>query len=279
MRKGKEANPNEQFRVVTPKQEAFVLGFIDRERLPESYVEAVERFYAPLGQRLCAVIRQSEHVPVIGVNGAQGTGKSTCSACLAGLLEQLGLRILVLSIDDLYLPKVERRRLAAEVHPLLATRGVPGTHDMTLFREIVAVARGETSRSDMFIPRFNKGQDDRCPEGAAFPQEGVDAILLEGWCVGAVPEPAERLNDACNGLERELDSDGRWRNYVNGQLADVYTESFALLDYLVMLKAPCFEVVYDWRGEQEKKLRDRLMAQGKPASDTAAPISLLWPDP
>lgn len=267
MREGKEITPNKQLRLMTSKQEAFVRDFIDHERLPESYSETVKRFFATLAQRLCAVIRQSKHVPVIGINGAQGTGKSTCSACLAGLLGQQGLRVLVLSIDDLYLPKAKRQRLAAEVHPLLATRGVPGTHDMELFREIVALARGEASRADLCIPRFDKGQDDQCPKGTAFPREGVDAILFEGWCVGAVPEPVERLDDACNDLERECDPDGRWRRYVNQQLGDVYAKAFALLDYWVMLKAPGFEVVYEWRGEQERKLRDRLSEQGKPASE------------
>ena len=38
----------------------------------------------------------------------------------------------MLSLDDLYLPKAERLRLARDVHPLLATRGVPGTHDVAL---------------------------------------------------------------------------------------------------------------------------------------------------
>ena len=240
----------------------FVREFIVRERLPDSYVKTVRCFYGPLAQRIGALVRQSKTVPVVGINGAQGTGKSTSAAVVAGLLERQGLRVLVLSIDDLYFPKSVRAELAASVHPLLQTRGVPGTHEMERFREIVAVARGEKVDTALQVPRFDKASDDRCVQGTLFPHEGVDLILFEGWCIGAVPEAEEALAEPMNALECEHDADGGWRRFVNENLAGAYAEAFGLLDYLVMLKAPSFDVVYEWRGEQEQKLRDRLAAEG-----------------
>jgi D-glycerate 3-kinase len=246
----------------------FVHDFIEREQLPASYAETVRKFYGPLAQRIFSLVRSSAQVPVVGINGAQGTGKSTSAACVAGLLELRGLRVMVLSIDDLYHPKSVRENLGAEVHPLLVTRGVPGTHDMEIFKSLVATARGEAADPIAEIPRFDKGQDDRSASGTPFPAEGVDVILFEGWCIGAEPQLVADLEEPCNALEEKLDADGRWRRHVNEQLAAVYTEANELLDYLVMLKPPSFEVVYEWRGEQEAKLRRRLEKAG--VSDSKA---------
>ena len=246
----------------------FVHDFIQRERLPASYRQTVERFYGPLAQRIFSLATGSERVPVIGINGAQGTGKSTCAALVAGLLEQRGLRVLILSIDDLYYPKAVRKKLADTIHPLFATRGVPGTHEMEQFKTLVAAARGEAVGETLEIPRFDKGVDDRSAEGTPFPKDGVDVILFEGWCIGAAPQATEALIEPMNTLERKQDAEGRWRTYVNEQLANKYAEAFALLDYLIMLKAPDFEMIYAWRGEQEQKLRDRLTAQGSSLKKT-----------
>ncbi|PTT43253.1 kinase, partial [Stenotrophomonas sp. HMWF022] len=77
---------------------------------------------------------------ILGLCGAQGSGKSTIAARLAKQVE----RSAILSLDDLYLTRAERQKLARAVHPLFATRGVPGTHDVALGVEtIAAVARGE----------------------------------------------------------------------------------------------------------------------------------------
>ncbi|MDF7801411.1 HAD-IIB family hydrolase [Pontiellaceae bacterium B1224] len=246
---------------------AFVHEFIVREKLPASYMGTARRFYGPLAQRIERLVQQLDHVPVIGINGGQGTGKSTCSALVAGVLKQRGLRALVLSIDDLYFQKAVRGQLAEKVHPLLKTRGVPGTHEMDVFREIVAAARGEHSVEDLLVPRFDKGSDDRSAEGSPFPADGVDVILFEGWCIGASAQPFQSLEKACNDFELEQDADGRWRRFVNEQLAGPYAEAFGLVDYLVMLKPPCFEVIYEWRGEQEEKLRQRLKEQGRSDSE------------
>ena len=36
------------------------------------------------------------------------------------------------SIDDFYLTRAERKKLGEQVHPLMETRGVPGTHDVQM---------------------------------------------------------------------------------------------------------------------------------------------------
>jgi D-glycerate 3-kinase len=198
---------------------------------------------------------------VVGLCGAQGSGKSTVSARLQLRLEAAGLRTALLSIDDLYLPREEREALAARVHPLLRTRGVPGTHEVALGEQVLA-ALGRTGR--VALPRFSKEEDTRRPT-ADWPwvTAPVDIVLFEGWCVGALPQDEAALAEPVNALEAREDRAGVWRRWVNDRLAGEYQKLFARIDYLVLLAAPGFAVVSAWRREQEHKLRAALTAGGK----------------
>jgi D-glycerate 3-kinase len=189
---------------------------------------------------------------VVGLTGSQGSGKSTLAAQLPPLLAARGLRAAVLSLDDLYLPKAERQRLARDVHPLLATRGVPGTHDVALgARTLASLGRaGETP-----IPRFDKASDDRLPRAEWTRFEGpADVIVFEGWCVGARPQPAEALVTPVNDLERTRDPEGVWRRYANDALAGPYRALFDPIGFQALLLAPSFDVVLGWREQQEHVL-------------------------
>jgi D-glycerate 3-kinase len=197
---------------------------------------------------LAARIEVRAEVQVIGLCGPQGSGKSTGAAALAGLLEARGLRTAILSLDDLYRTREERRRLAAGVHPLFATRGPPGTHDVALGRAVIAELR---ARRQTKLPRFDKARDDRLPK-AEWPTVGaIDVLLFEGWCIGARPEPEAALMVPVNALEAEEDREGVWRGAVHRALADEYPPLWATLDLLALLRAPDFATVVRWRQEQE----------------------------
>jgi D-glycerate 3-kinase len=196
----------------------------------------------------------------IGLCGSQGSGKSTAADEALARLEQAGLKTALLSLDDLYLTRQERAVLAREVHPLLATRGVPGTHDVELGERVLDSLRrsGRTA-----LPRFDKAQDDRAPETTWPVFDGpADVILFEGWCVGARPQAPDVLAEPVNALERSEDFDGRWRRYVNAALSEGYQSLFGRLDALILLAAPDFPTVIGWRQQQEAALRARLKAQG-----------------
>ena len=146
--------------------------------------------------------------------------------------------------------------LADTVHPLLRTRGVPGTHDVALGLTLFdALDRGEAVR----LPRYDKARDDRAAEAAwTMVPAGLEVLLFEGWCVGAMPQPSAALAKTVNVLERDEDADGGWRQSVNAALGRDYQRLFARLDRLVLLAAPGFDAVYAWRLEQERQLsRDR----------------------
>lgn len=164
---------------------------------------------------------------------------------------------MALSLDDVYLTRAERAALAVEVHPLLRTRGVPGTHDLALLASTLDALAQATPETPVAVPRFDKGRDDRYPE-AQWPMvaDVPTLVLLEGWCLGVTPEDEAALDVPVNALERDEDPDGRWRRWVNGQLAN-YAPLWARLDALVMLQAPSWDVVATWRDEAERPLRER----------------------
>jgi D-glycerate 3-kinase len=200
-----------------------------------------------------ALAERDDRLLVVGLCGAQGSGKSTLAAGLQARLVRDGIPAAILSIDDLYRTRAERTALANAVHPLLRTRGVPGTHDVDLgLRVIEALERGEAA----LLPRFDKAADDRLPEARwERAAAGTRLLLLEGWCVGARPQQAAALAAPVNALERDEDPDGIWRAYVNHALAGEYQALFGRLDRLALLAAPGFAIVRRWRTQQEHDLR------------------------
>jgi D-glycerate 3-kinase len=209
-------------------------------------------FYVPMTNWLADHVE--ERTLVFGLNGAQGTGKSTLARLLQRLLERLhGLRAAILSLDDLYLTGSERLQRAKSIHPLLLTRGVPGTHDVDLGLKVLRCLR---EGRPIALPRFDKAKDARVPVADWAPWEGrCDLVIFEGWCMGARPQKADELETPVNDLERLEDPTGDWRWYVNRELGGKYQTLFAQLDLLAMLRPPDFDYVYAWREEQEARLR------------------------
>jgi D-glycerate 3-kinase len=229
--------------------------FIAQHRLPGRFRDLIERHYLPLAAWLESQ-GQADEALLIGINGAQGTGKSTLAAFLQIALEQgANWHVVVLSIDDFYLTRAERKKLGEHIHPLMETRGVPGTHDMQLLTTCIEQLKNPGSEKYLALPRFDKSRDERAdPESWPLVSGPIDLIILEGWCVGCTPQSGDDLLEPINLLEREEDASGDWRRYVNDQIKGGYSELFATLDALIFLQAPGFDAVYRWRLEQEKKL-------------------------
>ncbi|MCY3817961.1 MAG: kinase [Gammaproteobacteria bacterium] len=185
----------------------------------------------------------------VGLAGGQGAGKSTLSRAIVEAGRHFGLRVVSLSIDDFYLTRSEREALADRVHPLLATRGPPGTHDVSLCESVMDALDAE---GVVTVPVFDKGLDNRAPETLNV-KAPADVVLLEGWCVGARPEPAVRLDQPINALEAESDSQGFWRRHINQALATDYARLFGKLDCLIFLRVPNLDAVVRWRLQQESE--------------------------
>ena len=234
---------------------------IRSQALPATYRQMVERVHRPAADRIAEARRSFGRPIVAGLCGSQGSGKSTMALFLRTLLEGRGLKTAILSLDDLYLTLEQRQRLGEEAHPLLRTRGVPGTHDVGLGLALMDVLSNGVAEVSM--PRFDKAEDTRAP-ASTWPRVAspVDVILFEGWCVGAIAQREAALIEPVNALERDEDGDGTWRRYVNTQLKVDYAALFGRIDILAMLQAPSFDAVYGWRSLQEQKLAEKVRREG-----------------
>lgn len=242
---------------------------IDEHRLPSLFIETVIQYYTPLAQWMALRISQGQS-HILGMQGSQGSGKSTCAHFLQLLLEQeFKLKVAVVSLDDFYLTKSERTDLARKIHPLFETRGVPGTHDVALIQNTFDAVRNGKS---VLVPTFDKAADDRLPisQWQSIASD-IDVLIFEGWCVGVPPKTANQVPEAINALESDDDPAAKWRSFVNDQLKCDYASIYSQLDTLVALQAPSFDCVFNWRLLQEQKLIARLEQAGKDFSGAQTP--------
>ncbi len=246
--------------------------FIQQQGLPEAYANSITTAFLPLAQLLARHCAGRDHPLLVGINGAQGTGKSTLACFLeAALHKDHGLSVARLSIDDFYMTQAQRQQLAEEVHPLLRTRGVPGTHNTQLLAEVLNSLHSNLSEP-LAVPRFDKAADNPLPQSQWPVIAGkVDLIILEGWFIGAMPQSDTALQKPVNLLEQDEDADLVWRRYVNTALAGGYQAIFRKLDYLIMLQAPSFEKVFEWRSKQETQLSKQ---HGADANKLMNPVAL-----
>ena len=232
------------------------LDFLHFHKLGESYLQFAESWIDNIIPQLLESRDDLSRPLLVAVNGCQGSGKSTlCEYLVSALAFKYQRRALSLSLDDFYLTHEERVQLSENVHPLLAVRGVPGTHDIDLLELTLDNLFTAKPVSVSSIPRFDKSTDDRKPKSEWDEVTGIfDVVFLEGWCLGAVPETIEILNKPINALEEHEDPDGVWRSFANRALKNDFLRLYDRIDLWLMLKAPSFDYVYQWRLEQEQKL-------------------------
>ena len=244
--------------------------FIQQNKLPADFSDNAKRWFMPAAKQLVQQLihhQQQQNTPLfIGINGCQGSGKSTLASFLKLYFsDKFNLTTVNLSLDDFYYNSDKRQALAKTVHPLLATRGVPGTHDIKLLTQILSSLK--TSKPTA-IPRFNKAQDNPLPTSQwQISPAKVDIVIFEGWCWGITPQTHEQLIKPVNTLEHNKDSDGKWRSYVNQQLATNYLPLYPLIDTWLMLKAPSFDCVANWRWQQEQMLAQQTYNSDKQSSN------------
>ena len=234
-------NHNEIFNLVNDLFQKLTSSILPKEQFVD--------YYLPVVQYLDQL---DNNLTIIGVCGGQGTGKSTFSEILKLILsEYFHKKILILSLDDFYLTKNERKILKKTIHPLLETRGVPGTHDIVLLKDTLEKIKNK--QFPINIPMFDKLIDDRSKEENVI-FEKPDIIILEGWCLGCTPIPSSILKKNINNLEELEDKHYIWRNYYNDKITGEYQSFFKTFDAIFYLKAPSIEKIFHWRKKQENLL-------------------------
>jgi D-glycerate 3-kinase len=245
---------------------------IKAHRLPSDFINTVTDYYWPLCWQIRSEITTGK-CNLVGIQGSQGSGKSTCASFVKTLLEnEFKLKVLVASIDDFYLTQAEREVLAKSIHPLLRTRGAPGTHDLNMIDRMLNDAAGEEPFS---VPSFSKALDERSA-GTEWPayQGPFDVVILEGWCVGIPPQKPQALLPPVNDLERLEDMSSEWRNFINNELSNSYRSLFKQFSCLISLQAPSFSCIYSWRLLQEQKLIEQLLESDSDTSATMSPAQI-----
>ena len=191
----------------------------------------------------------------VGLAGGQGTGKTTISSLIKIILSKyFKLKVFRISIDDFYKTRKERTNLSQRIHPMLLTRGVPGTHDINMMLSFFRKVKSKNFKR-LKLPKFNKAIDDRYDKKKWYNLKvKPDVIIFEGWCIGAKAEKTNTLKKTVNSMEKLRDQRQVWRNYVNEQLKSKYKNLYSQLNCLVYLKAKNFSLLQKWRLKQERKL-------------------------
>ncbi len=192
---------------------------------------------------------------IVGLGGGQGTGKTTISSIITIILRKyFKLNVFKISIDDFYKTRKERFLLSQKIHPLLMTRGVPGTHDINIMLNFFKRAKIKKFGT-LKLPKFDKAIDDRCEKKFWYSIKKIpDIIIFEGWCVGAKAEKNNTLKKTVNSLEKAKDPILIWRKFVNQQLKSKYKKLYDQIHCLLYLQAKNFKLLQEWRLKQEKKL-------------------------
>ncbi len=244
------------------------LKFLSKERIFEkskaAKIESLKKIYIPISFWIEKKYKKKGRTLFLGFSGGQGSGKTTITGILKIILKKFFKReIYVSSIDNFYKTLKDRNEMSYKVHPLFKTRGVPGTHDINLIKNFFYFINKKKFKK-FKLPQFDKSIDDRSKKKYWTKiKKKPDIVILEGWCVGAKPQPSSLLKKSTNILEKYEDINLTWRKYVNEKLKKEYKKLFTMIDHFIFMKIPNFDMVLKWRLLQESKLKKKSHTKNK----------------
>ena len=244
------------------------LKFLSKEKIfykSNAYkILNLKKTYIPMSFWIENKYKKKGKTLFLGFSGGQGSGKTTVTKILKIILKKFFKRkVHVSSIDDFYKTLNERNKMSYAIHPLLKTRGVPGTHDINLVKKFFDFVKKKKFKK-FKSPKFDKSIDDRLKKKYwTNINERPEIVILEGWCVGAKPQSNYLIRKPINNLEKYEDKYFIWRKHANEKLKKEYKRLFALIDHFIFMKIPNFNVVFKWRLIQENKLRKKITFQKK----------------
>jgi len=238
------------------------LKFLSKEKIFNqsklAKINSLKNTYIPMSFWIENKYKNKGKTLFLGFSGGQGSGKTTVANILKIILKKYFKRkIYVSSIDDFYKTLDDRNKMSEKIHPLFKTRGVPGTHDISLIKNFFSIMKSKKFKK-IRLPKFAKAMDDRLKKRHWFNvKQKPEIVILEGWCVGAKPQSNHIIKRPINILEKYEDQNLIWRKYVNEKLKKEYKKLFALIDHFIFMKIPDFKMVFKWRLLQEKKLKNK----------------------
>ena len=238
------------------------LKFLNKEKIfDQSFatkIASLRKIYIPISFWIENQYKKKGETLFLGFSGGQGSGKTTVTGILKIILKKFFKRkVHVSSIDDFYKTLEDRNKMSNEIHPLLKTRGVPGTHDINLVKNFFNIIK-KKKFTKIKLPKFEKAKDNRLKKKYWFNiKQKPEIVILEGWCVGATSQSNFLIKRPINILEKYEDKSLKWRKYVNEKLKKEYKKLFAMIDHFIFMKIPNFKMVFKWRLLQENKLRKK----------------------
>ncbi len=244
------------------------LNFLSKEKIfnqsRAAKIRSLKRIYIPMSFWIEKQYRKKGNTLFLGFSGGQGSGKTTVTGILKIILKKFFRREThVSSIDDFYKTLSDRNKMVRTTHHLFQTRGVPGTHDTNLIKKFFNFIRKRNFKK-FKLPKFDKSMDDRLNKKYWFKiKKRPEIVILEGWCVGAKPQLNFLIKKPINILEKKEDKNMIWRKFVNEKLKKDYKKIFSLIDHIIFMKIPNFNMVFKWRLLQEIKLRKKSHSKKK----------------
>ncbi|MEK6939740.1 MAG: P-loop NTPase fold protein [Nanoarchaeota archaeon] len=220
--------------------------------------EEEKRIIVPIAERLSGMHSDGKTI-IVGIQGGQGTGKTTIVQFLEKQLKKKGFNVQSFSIDDYYKSWKERKALQQKYpsNPFYhISRGLPGTHRVKFLLETLQKTK---AGKDFEIPVFDKSLYDGKGDVLSKTRKvkgRQDFVIVEGWCVGMPEVSSQKFLEICdkNNNIKKLDPKLQDHKIVLGFLKG-YQPIWKLLDYQIMLKADSPEVHKKWRLLQEKRLK------------------------
>ncbi len=199
---------------------------------------------------------------IIGIQGGQGTGKTTLVQMLQEVLRRAGYKVTSFSIDDLYTSWKERKQLARKYpkNPFYQiSRGLPGTHRVELLKKVLeALKQGKATEIPLFDKSLHQGAGD-ISKSTRKVTEKQDFVLFEGWCLGLPVVSVKELKKICEKDKislQNLDPEFKHSKTVL-QLTKRYQPLWKFLDHFIMLKPSSSDLHLQWRLQQEKELKQK----------------------
>jgi len=205
---------------------------------------------------------KSRKTIIIGLQGGQGTGKTTLGKYLKNALEQKGFHVERFSIDDFYKTFEQRKKLKKK-HPgnsfYEISRGLPGTHRERLLQNTLQkIKRGQKFTLPIFDKSLKNAAGDVTSKTIKV-NKSPDFVLFEGWFVGLPLVSTKELVEICKKHKIDLlklDPKLKYHKPVFKYLIS-YLRTWKFIDYLIMLQPDSSHLHFHWRLQQEKELKKR----------------------
>ena len=207
-------------------------------------------------------LRKNGQTTIIGLQGGQGTGKSTLSSYLKEELIKQGYKVQAFSIDDFYKTNAERQKLRKKYknNPFYQiSRGLPGTHRIDfLLKTLKLIKAGKDFEIPVFDKSLHNAQGDVLKKTIKV-KGRQDFIFFEGWCVGITYASALELKKICEknkiGLNK-IDSTLKHSKIILGYVKK-YEPLWQYMDLMIMMKPSSADLHKKWRFQAEKELKKK----------------------